>query len=149
MSIQLCTVDKSRITRLIEHLLESVAFISLVVENISPKFEIRSRADVWRLNVSNVHAGRYRREYDRNGAYLWDAFPHRRVVIVSKQMNGPDANRSRHRATESSIFHTCSITTSLLLGAGRKSAYYSARCGKKNAFEFARGRGVVLSHDDA
>jgi len=38
-----------------------------------------------------MHAGRYRREYDRNGAYLWDGFP-RRVVIAFKQMN----ERNRH-----------------------------------------------------
>lgn len=46
MSIQSCAVDKSRIARLIEYLLESAAFVSLVAENISPKFEIRSRADM-------------------------------------------------------------------------------------------------------
>lgn len=48
-----------------------------------------------RLNVSNMHAGRYRRGYDRNGAYLWDGFSRRRVVIAYKRMNGPDANRPR------------------------------------------------------
>lgn len=54
-----------------------------------------------------MHAGRYRRGYDRNGAYLWDGFPRRRVVIASVQMNGPDG--LRRCATRSSIFHTRSM----------------------------------------
>lgn len=149
MSIQTCTVDKSRIARLIEYLLESVAFVSLVAENISPKFEIRSRADVcirwtYRTCMRDVIAA---------------------DMIATVHIYGTDSRAEESSShpnkwtnptltvpaitTGSSIFHTHSITTSLLLGAGQDRLVASSPRAARKCVRRFQARGVVFSHDDA
>lgn len=85
-----------------------------------------------------------RRGCDRNGAYLWDGFPRRRVVIASKQMNGPDANRPRHRDRIINISYPSDydVASSGRCAGQDRFGAASPRAGavRRAAFEHARAR---------